>query len=39
MSGALRARTNTDHSPPGRNMITSSMVMPSAICQVLGEYS
>jgi len=36
---ALRHLPNSDHSPPGRNMMTSSIVTPSAICQVLGEYS
>src|SRR6185436_1134067 len=36
---ALRILVNSDHNPPGRNMITSNMVVPSAICQVLGEYS
>jgi hypothetical protein len=30
---------NSDQRPPGRKIITSSMVMPSTICQVLGEYS
>lgn len=36
---AFRIFVNRDQRPPGRNMITTSMVMPSVICQVFGEYS
>ena len=30
-------RVTSDHRPSGRNMMTSSSAMPSAICQVFGE--